>query len=371
MTGPGAARSPRLAPLIAATAGLALVVAGAARASMPVTTPIPGPSSQAEAIEAQALGLLTVAAQAARNRTYRGLQYVTSWRGATETQQLFDVTHSPESGLVISDPTAADAGRAVPDVTMPLDTLDDRLLGLLAEHYMLSMAPVAPLDGRSASVIEARQPGSGQLAGRFWIDRDSGLLLHREVFDPEGRLVRSSGSASVSVQPRLKTLPRAAAPVAAAPVFTLAAAGERIDEPGLAALKGEGWPVPTSLPDNLDLFDARLRTAAGAPVLHLAYSDGLSTMSLFVQPGRLGRVVTAGFTAHQWSGAQVFVQNGSPMRVVWAGGGRVWTLVSDSPAETITSVVAALPHERPRHRGLLDRLGAGLSRLAGWLNPFG
>ena len=352
-------------------AGGALVLSGtSAGATLRPGTPVPGPGSGADAAEAQAVGLLTVAARAARAGTYRGMQYVSTWRAGSATEHVFEVRHDPRSGLLVSDPASPAPAFGMSDPGVSPDLLDDRLLGLLAAHYVLSVGPVQAFEGRVGSVVEARRAGSGLLAARFVVDRDSGLVLQRELFDAQGTLLRSSGFVSLTVTPAGGARP---GPLAVpAPVFVLAAAaGERVGQPGLAALRSEGWLVPPSLPHDLDLFEARLRTAAGAPVLHLAYSDGLTTVSLFVQPGHLGHPVMPGFRQQRWGGRPVLVATGGPNRVVWAGGGRVWTLVSDAPVETLTAVVTSLPQERAAGTGLLTRLRAGIGRVLTWLNPFG
>ena len=53
----------------------------------------------------------------------------------------------------------------------------------------------------------------------------------------------------------------------------------------------------------------------------------------------------------------------------------MYTVIADAPQQTITKVVAQLPHD---HRtglyvvnGVWGRVGRGLKRIASWFNPFG
>ena len=81
--------------------------------------------------------------------------------------------------------------------------LDERLLGLLAQHYDLAVAGEGRCVGRAAHVVEARRPGvagAGAVAGRFWLDAASGLVLRREVYDARGERLRSSAFVELSVQ---------------------------------------------------------------------------------------------------------------------------------------------------------------------------
>jgi sigma-E factor negative regulatory protein RseB len=196
------------------------------------------------------------------------------------------------------------------------------------------------------------------VAGRFWIDVATSLLLRRESFDRSGRLVRSSAFTSLTVDPT------------APDVMPAAALSDQLDASSIDALRRDGWQVPAALAGDLELYDARMRTHDGEPVLHLSYSDGLMTLSLFAQRGRLGATKLAGFTHQKVSGAQIWVRPSTPERVVWGGGGRVFTLLSDAPPEMVRAVVVGMPHEKAPKTGLLARLGRGLARLGSWLNPF-
>ncbi|MCU1674645.1 MAG: putative sigma regulatory protein MucB/RseB [Frankiales bacterium] len=307
----------------------------------------PSPSPGVVAGEAQALTLLTAAATAARTRTYSGTQYIATW--APDSSHVAEVRHTPDGGSAVSvRPTA---GGDAADVTVGTD-LDVRLLRLLAQHYELVVTPDERCTGRTAHVVEARS--AGDVRARFWLDGDSGLVLRREVFDRRGSLVRSSAFASLDVQPGTAAVP----PSEPAQVDA-------------AQLRSAGWRVPDALPGGLDLYDARTRTHDGQDVLHLSYSDGLSTLSLFAQRGRLGSEPMHGFAKQEVGRASVWVRSSSsPRRVVWGGDGRVFTLLTDAPAEAVSDVVKALPHDRAARTGFLARIGRGLSRLASWLNPF-
>jgi sigma-E factor negative regulatory protein RseB len=210
--------------------------------------------------------------------------------------------------------------------------------------------------GRAAHVVEALRDGGG-IAGRFWLDAATGLVLRRESFDKAGRLVRSSAFTAVTISPT-ETPEAADVPVPG------------LDRTEVSRLRAAGWQVPEHLPGDLELFDARLRTHGGQQVLHLSYSDGLSTLSLFAQHGRLGTAPLHGFSREQMGGSTVWVRPSSPERIVWGGGGRVFTLLSDASPDTVRSAVRSLPHDKPPRTGLLARLERGLKRLGSWLNPF-
>jgi len=303
--------------------------------------------------EQDAIALLEAAALAGRSLTYTGTQYVATWSGRDSDSALAEVAHDAEGGSVVTTPASA----AAPPVPMTA-TVDRRLLGLLAASYELVVAAPGRCAGRTTDVVEAYRP-EGTLAGRFWLDKDSGLLLRREVFDEAGRRIRSSAFLDLQVT-------GAGSPTPAPP----GPAGKVSPSP--EQLRADGWQVPPDLPAGFELFDARLSVPVpGEQVLHLAYSDGLSTLSLFAQGGRLGTEPPAGFTAEQVDSRPVWVRSGAPERVVWSGGGRVWTLVSDASPQTVRAAVEALPRDPAPQQGLVPRLGRGASRMLEMLNPFG
>ncbi|MEO6203905.1 MAG: sigma-E factor regulatory protein RseB domain-containing protein [Mycobacteriales bacterium] len=346
----------RLLPLVLGAGTLLLVtpVVASSAVSMPrgTASPTVGPG------QVRATALLDNASAASRQRTYRGTQYASAWRPGFSAASVADIRHTPAQGSVVTVRPTSDRRSAEQAVTATPD-LDVRLVRLLAEHYQLDVAPAQTSAGRPADVIDVRRT-DGTMAGRFWIDRASSLLLRREVFDDKERLVRSSALVDLAVDsPR----PGVAAQDAVA-------TQGRLTEAELAALREQGYRIPTSLPGQLELFDARVRTHESKQVLHLSYSDGLSSLSLFAQPGHLGNEPRDGFDEHKVDSASVWVAESSPQRVVWSGEGYVFTLLSDAPVEAVTAVVTALPHDPPQSTGFLARIGRGLARLGSWLNPF-
>ena len=105
--------------------------------------------------------------------------------------------------------------------------------------------------------------------------------------------------------------------------------------------------------------------------MHLSYSDGIATVSVFEQRGRLDADGLAGHHREVVDGHEVWVSGEVPQRVVWTSGETVYTVVADAPERTVDQVVAALPHQPAADGNTLGRLGRGLDRVASWFNPFG
>jgi sigma-E factor negative regulatory protein RseB len=354
-----------VASLVAPVALLALllgIAAGAAPPRQPVSWAGGVPS------DARALALLERASQAPATVAYRGVQFVSAWSERGSTSLVVDVDHRPGYGTTVH--TSATTENAAAETFVPDNGTEPSVIGggtalqRLDSNYTIVMAGRRSVSGRAADLVEARWPGSGRPAARFWLDAATGLVLRREVYDENGRTTRASAFVEIVVGKPSSSQQHL--PLAMAQAWS-----EKVDYSDRAAMNGRGWHCPDQLPGALDLVDARRGGDADAPILHLSYSDGLAAVSLFEQRGRLDAGNLDGYRREEADGRVLYVRDGMPQRVVWSAQGTVFTLVADAPASTVDKVVAALPHDPVEGGGGWDRLGRGFERVASWFNPFG
>ncbi len=143
--------------------------------------------------------------------------------------------------------------------------------------------------------------------------------------------------------------------------------GTPLSASALARLRAAGWPLPGQLPGHLTLVQAQQTGGGAGVVVDLAYSDGLSVVSVFLQRGHLPPELS-GWSRMAVRGQQVFTADPDRRSVAWSARGFVFTVIADAPEATVEQVVTVLPHsDRP---GFLGRMRRGLSVLASWLNPF-
>lgn len=368
---------------LAAVAGAALVAGSVGALGLAVATdpaPAPGPAGRGSSadsparpagtgvrplVDPTARRLLERAGRAPAVTPYRGTQYVTAWAGTGERQavsRVVQVDHDPVRGTTLRDLGAeADRGASVHTTASPTPSLlGVGAVGLIARHYSLTTAGTARVAGRGTDVVEARRPGTDRVVGRFWLDRSSGLVLRREIYDPQGRLSRASAFVDVSV----------GAAGARTPAAGSAAWPESLDGAELDRMRARGWACPDELPGPLPLVDARRGGGGTAEVLHLSYADGISSVSVFQQKGRLDDGRLDGYREARVGGREVWVRPEVPMHVLWSQDGLVYTVVADAPRRTVEAAVTRLYVERPeRDGGRLDRLGRGLDRVVSWFNP--
>jgi sigma-E factor negative regulatory protein RseB len=327
----------------------------------------PGPRP---VVDETARGLLERAAAAQVATTYSGTQFVSAWSSDGATSQVLEVTHSPSEGTTWRAAGArAGAGQVVHSAAKAADPsiLGVGAVALMARHYSLAGAGTARVAGRQTDVVEARRPGAGRsqpsVVARFWLDRASGLVLRREVYDPRGRVTRASAFVDVTVS-------AAGEPARPGTGAEGRAWAETLDDRALRRMRTYGWDCPDELPGPLPLVDAR-RGGPDAEIVHLSYADGIASISVFQQPGDLDRDHLPGYRRQDVAGGSVWVRAEVPRRVVWSAGGTVYTVVADAPERTVERAVDVL-HAGASTRGgePMDRLGRGLDRVASWFNPF-
>ncbi|MCP2336527.1 sigma-E factor regulatory protein RseB domain-containing protein [Actinomadura rupiterrae] len=312
-----------------------------------------------------ALRLLRAAADAAGAVSYQGERVLTTWgRHGTHTTTA-QVEHAP----------GADVPLGVTRGT----------LALLVRNYSLVRREDGTMCGRRAAVVEARR-SDGSTAGRFWLDADTGLMLHRELLDTEGRAVVVVGFNNFQIV-RPATPERAPAPV------PVRGSSVRADEPGDAEpyqpasgpmtrlpseesltsaqvkqLREDGWPMPRTLPGRLALYDVRRSDGpSGDQILHLSYSDGLAVVSVFVQHGGLDKSRMKGWTRERLDGRTAYRRDTVRNWVVEQRGGYVYTVLTDAPESTASAAAEAFPEGHP---AFWPRMRRGFGRLTSWANPF-
>jgi sigma-E factor negative regulatory protein RseB len=320
------------------------------------------------------LRLLSEAARACQHVSYQGVQR-TAWRGPGGSwislvnvwhqrahQTLIQAATMPAAALPLprassTDPDGDcddDVGQRDPEGIM---TMTSQMVGLLAENYRVFLAGRGQVAGRPVQELVLRHP-DGRLAARFWLDSVTKLPLRRETFDGHARMVSDDAFVTLKLGPLT---------AAAVPRTASATGGKPLAGGQLTRLRAAGWPLPAQLPGQLTLLRASETGGPSDAVVDLAYSDGLSVISLFVQRGHLPAQLN-GWSEVALRGDRVYASGRDHRSVAWSARGFVYTLIADAPDQTLDQVVGVLPHNGGP--GFFGRMGRGLSRLVSWLDPF-
>jgi sigma-E factor negative regulatory protein RseB len=362
--------------------------------------------------------LIDQAVTAARAVSYHGVQFISwlapvsgdAWLDQGSVEASFEVLHQtgqPPDGVLGLTPS---------------------LVALLCKHYTVVYTGMGSAAGRQASIVEALRP-DGTVAAQFWLDKATALPLRRELFDTHAHVLSVSGFVALTLGPpasprgakrpvsrRPPTKRRATPKTARAPALTSQQRGavarvvahissdldlegftsvrfgdqtltpraagsatvsgmvtlprpwtDRLGQAQLSALRTEGWPVRAAMPGGLTLYDASESSTVTGPVVDLAYSDGLSVVSVFVQRGQLPAAMP-GWRQTELSGYPLYVRNPAEPDLTWSASGYVVTVVAAAPGPVLAGVVDSMPHQaRP---GFWGRMGRGARRVLSWINPF-
>jgi sigma-E factor negative regulatory protein RseB len=142
-------------------------------------------------------------------------------------------------------------------------------------------------------------------------------------------------------------------------------------------MRTKGWSCPEWLDTSLQLVDARRGDGDYDDIVHLSYSDGLASVSVFEQRGRLagasgGQLPAGWHSASLPDGRRVVQADGVPVRAAWQAHDLVVAVVADVPPGSVTAVIQALPAgpAPARHGMVVGRVSRGLGRIGNMLNPF-
>jgi len=197
------------------------------------------------------------------------------------------------------------------------------------ESYELRQQGIARVAGRDAQVLLLRPRDQWRFAQRLWADRETGLLLRADVLAAGGEVLESAAFSDVAIDS-----PRAAQ-AQVNPRKKLD--GYRVLRPPTrqVELDSQGWALARAVP-GFELISCVQRPLEGsgasdAPmVLQSVFSDGLTHVSVFVEPYDESRhvpVSTSSGAAH----------------VSMTRHGQWWlTIVGEVPMQTIALFEAAL-----------------------------
>ena len=346
----------RLAPLVA----LALVAATSAEAGATVT-----------GADEPGMVLLERAVAAARDVPHHGRLLVASF--SREGPQLTEVhvTRGVDGGMTVTKEDGWEVGRVGEEAFLRSSGTLLRLGGMergstvdlerLGAKYAVTVdAEPTMLDTGPARVLRVQERAGERDREVLYLDAETDLIVRRETFDTDGEPLRVVAYTSLEVVDARVVAPDPDGLEVEA--FSLAPAD-------LAAFRDLGFVAPEELPAGYRLLGGFERSEASVPTLHLVYGDGLYTLSVFEQQGRLAQQALDGAALLRApDGVTVWRLPGSePRRVIWRGGDRTYTAITDAPVDELLAVVTGLPNDPAP--SMLGRLTRGIGRVGRWLWP--
>jgi sigma-E factor negative regulatory protein RseB len=211
---------------------------------------------------------------------------------------------------------------------------NDGLLTLIPEYraglenyYDITTGQETMILGRRAVLLTVQPRDEFRYGYRLWLDAETAMPLKSQMFNHHGKIVEQVAFAELSMKDTI----------------TDADLQTSLNSSGYTQLRHEvrrhfvapdsiGWRVD-NLPPGFKLKVTRLQSMAGSknPVRHMVYSDGLATVSVFIEP--------ANSKEDQGSGLQ---RVGSVFAFHTDNAGFQVTAVGEVPPVTVKTIVGSL-----------------------------
>jgi len=220
---------------------------------------------------------------------------------------VLHITHQVQDGQVTERISCDDAGRQLirnndevtgifpdqhavlveprDDRGQPSSPLRGRLPGAASIDdalYLLSFAPPERIAGRDTRGIVIRPRDGFRYGYRIWLDRATYMPLKTQLVDERDRVLEQLLFTKIVLPERIPA--SAVRPTVATGAFAVRRAARAATGPATDQA-GPQWSV-TALPPGFRLTVRKAQVAPDAlsGLRHIVYSDGLATVSLFVEP---------------------------------------------------------------------------------------
>jgi sigma-E factor negative regulatory protein RseB len=319
----------------------------------------PGPGADSGAGDNAAVELLDRSREAAETSTFDGT-VVVEWHDGRDRHSAEIPVRSRGGVLRFGDEVVGAGARRLVHGTDGWLSLWGHEVAPLGPtptaKYRLSVEPGPDVVSRPTDMVSVRLIGAARPRERLYVDRQTGLLLRRELLDAGGSPYRwvafnALGTETGGVEP---------------PAPAAMPAGHSQEPVPAGHLK-----APYRLRSRIGSGYRLVGAYKAGGVVQQFYSDGLHGLSVFEQGGHL-RAAETSLAGDSRSGREVEIA-GHTVRAyfasvgeatVWESDGIVYTAVTDAPWSDLAGAVQDLPHaDRP---GRLWRVAQAVVSLFRW-----
>jgi negative regulator of sigma E activity len=223
------------------------------------------------------------------------------------------------------------------------DALDDQVamddnFGLLLHNYRAVVGPDDNVAGHKAIDVLLINKYTGETVMRIAVDAQTKLVLEKDRYSPTGSIAHQMRFEQITYT---NALPAQLFEIPSSGYVRRQGPGHALPSNDLeAVVRTAGFQAvgPKYLPDGFLPVAGDVSDIKGVRTLHVLYSDGLRTVSLF-ENARGAAVDMSKFTVHTTkvrSGDAQYVEDGSTTLLTWASGPRHFALVGElSRAELV------------------------------------
>jgi sigma-E factor negative regulatory protein RseB len=219
----------------------------------------------------------------------------------------------------------------------------DQSLSLLRHNYHLQPNGTGEIAGRLVDVVELVPRGCGRPAQRFWVDRETGVILRTEQYRLDGSLAALTVFTAFTPA---RSLPDETFRLRLAKEVRVTA-GEAVGTPlqSLRERSGVALRLPAELPPGYVFDSASLSQTGREKGVHLRFTDGLGVISLFQQTAEpLARYRLEGAQAVALRSGRGWLREQCGGYVLnWTADGVNFTLVGEVPASVLVRIADSIP----------------------------
>ena len=224
-----------------------------------------------------------------------------------------------------------------------------------SKHWKLALAKGDDVAGRPTLVVTATDPRTRQARLKVYCDRDTGVMLRREVLDAKGSVVRAVGFVEVKKLGGTRATPPA----------TPRAKDRKDSAPAKIAAPPDGFAAPGTVGGRYVLAGRYLRDD---DVVQLYYTDGLFGVSVFQQQGDLNWKGLphggAGVDLDGATGRGYEVAGGTVL--VWERDDVTRTVVSDATVADLRAFARAFDARTEHGGGIIEDITDFVLGPFGW-----
>jgi sigma-E factor negative regulatory protein RseB len=197
----------------------------------------------------------------------------------------------------------------------------------LEANYSIDRGPFKKTLGRRTQMIMVQPRDQFRYGYRLWLDDETAMPLMSQLCDRNGRVIEQIMFAELNFRERIPA--DAVKPAISGEGYRWLEQNVQAPRTADAAL---GWNV-RRLPAGFQLTTWRIQIIAGsnAPVRHLVYSDGLASVSVFIEPRNAQTEAMRGLA--KVGAAFAYSRNLDGHQV---------TAVGEVPAETVEAIAAGV-----------------------------
>lgn len=199
-------------------------------------------------------------------------------------------------------------------------------------HYRLAIASGGRLVGRDTRLVTVRPTDGYRYGYRLWLDAATAMPLKVQIADDDGAVVEQLLFSDISLPDRIPA--SSVQPSIAIDSFTWRRSVPVSSAAPLPVALPTAWQVD-AVPPGFRLRAARTQRlqATATPIEHLVYSDGVATVSIFIEGG-----VAA---AEQGQGPS---RMGAANAYTTVNSGYLITAVGEVPVRTVEAIARSVRH---------------------------